>query len=90
MHAHKMTITVPESGHVEFDLPSDFRGGEAEVIVLVPQPSPARLRPGSREALLAADPIIEAWRAGNPDKLRTADEIDAQIAEERASWGDDR
>jgi hypothetical protein len=90
MHAHKMTITVPESGHVELDPPSEFRGGEAEVIVLFPRPSPARLRPGTREALLAADPVIEAWRAGNPDKLRTADEIDAQIAEERASWGDDR
>lgn len=48
----------------------------------------ASTRPGSREAILAEEPVTEAWRAANPDKLRTADEIDAQLAEERESWGD--
>lgn len=90
MHAHKMTVTVPESRHLEIDLPDDVPTGEAEVIVLVARPSPERPRPGSREAVRAVEPAIEAWRAANPDKLRTAAEIDSQIAEERGSWGEDR
>ena len=125
-----MTVTVPESGHVEFDLPRDLATpGEAEIIVLFEPRSPAAPRPGSREAILAMEPAIEAWRAANPDKLMsggelapertdvpvedlprghwrrvqavlaeldkvdrprmTAEEVDAYIAEERASWGDD-
>lgn len=31
---------------------------------------------------------IDAWRAANPDKLRSGEEIDRQIREERAAWGD--
>lgn len=88
MLAHKMNVTIPESGHIELDLPRDLVG-EAEVIVLFPARSPAQPRPGSREAILALEPTIEAWRAANPDKLMTGDEIDAYLAEERASWGDE-
>ncbi len=89
MHAHKLTITIPKSRHIEIDLPSDLPDGEAEVIVLFRQGASARPRPGSREAIVADEPITEAWRAANPDKLQTADEIDSQLGEERESWGDD-
>ncbi len=87
MPAHKLTVTVPESGRVEFDLPRDLVSvGEAEVIVLLGPREPGRARPGSREAILALEPAIEAWRAANADKLQSADDIDARIAEERAGW----
>jgi hypothetical protein len=90
MQAHKMSVTIPESRHVEFDLPGDAApAGNAEIIVLYETRSPALPRPGSREAILAMQPGIEAWRAANPDKLKSVDEIDAYLAEERASWGDD-
>jgi hypothetical protein len=91
MQAHKLTITVPPSGHVEFDLPPELAGGgEAEVIVLLqPKPSAPQLRPGSREAILAGEAAIDAWRAAHPEMIRTAEEIDADIAQERASWGED-
>ena len=92
MHAHKISVTVPASRRLEIELPSDLPEGEAEVIVLFPQRAaqgPVRPRPGSREAILAAEPVTEAWRTANPDKLLTADEIDAYLAEERASWGNE-
>ena len=88
MHVHKLTITIPGSRHIEIDLPTDLPEGEAEVIVLFRQGSSVLPRPGSREAILAEEPVTDAWRAANPDKLRTADGIDAQLAEERESWGD--
>ena len=87
MHVHKLTITIPRSRHIEIDLPTDLP--EGEVIVLFRDGSSARPHAGSREAILAEEPITDAWRAANPDKLRTADEIDAQLDEERESWGDD-
>jgi hypothetical protein len=88
MHAHKLTITIPESRCIEIDLPTDRPEGEAGVIVLFRQGSSALPRPGSRVAIVAEEPVTDAWREANPDKLRTADEIDAQLAEERESWGD--
>ena len=91
MQAHRLTIRVPDSGHVEFDLPRDLVvAGEAEVIVLITPRASGGAQPGSPEAILALEPAIEAWRAANPDKLRSADEIDASLAEERASWDDPR
>lgn len=88
MYAHKTTITVPESRHVELDLPKDMPAGEAEVIVLVARPTSGRPAAGSREALLAGDYVIEAWRVANHEKLLGRDQIDAYTAEERASWDD--
>jgi hypothetical protein len=89
MQAHKLTIMIPKSRHIEIDLPADLPEGEAELIVLFRPVVSAHPRAGSREAILAEEPVTEAWRAANPDKLRTADEIDAQLAEGRESWGDE-
>ncbi len=36
MHAHKMTVTVPESRELTLTLPSDVPTGEVEIIVLSP------------------------------------------------------
>jgi hypothetical protein len=33
-------------------------------------------------AFLAAAPVVEAWRAANPDKLRTADQSNAELDDE--------
>ena len=40
MHAHKMTVTVPENHEVTLTLPSDVPTGEAEIIVLSPLARP--------------------------------------------------
>jgi hypothetical protein len=89
MHAHKLTVRVPASGHVELELPSEFRGGEAEVIVLfpnkateVPQEMPPRGSCKRVEGVLAQLDQVERPRM-------TKEEIDALVAEERASWGDE-
>jgi hypothetical protein len=88
MYAHKTTITVPESRHVELDLPRDIPAGEAELIVLVARPRATGPAAGSREALHAGDAVVEAWRQANHDKLLSSEQIDAYTAEERASWDD--
>lgn len=89
MHAHRLPITIPSSRHIEIDLPADLPEGEAEVIVLVCPVASARPRVGSHEAILAEEPVTDAWRAANSDKLQTADEIDAKLAENLENWGDD-
>jgi hypothetical protein len=33
--------------------------------------------------------IVDEWRAKHPDQLRSKEDIDRYLAEERASWGDD-
>jgi hypothetical protein len=86
MHAHKITVAVPESGHVELDLPRDFRGGEAEVIVLFPRTTadaPAEALPRGNWQRVAGV-FAELDRAERP--RMTKEEIDALVAEER---GDD-
>lgn len=88
MYAHKTTITVPESRHVELDLPSDVPAGEAELIVLVAGAAARGLRPGSAEAIRAAEPGIVAWRTANAGKLLSAVQIDEYLAQERGSWDD--
>ncbi|MSP59781.1 MAG: hypothetical protein EXR72_05460 [Myxococcales bacterium] len=61
----------------------------AEVIVLVTPAASAAPRPGSAAARAASRATIDEWRASHPDRLLSAEEIDTQLAEERASWGDD-
>lgn len=97
MHAYKLTVTVPASGHVELDLPADFRGAEAEVIVLHERTAPAvvveRLstspdepaHTSNADALLA---LSKEWSKA-PLPARTREEVDREIEEQRNSWGDD-
>jgi hypothetical protein len=90
MLAHKLRVTVPGSRRLEITLPDDMPEGEAEVVVLFPQQSiVGAVKPGSREAVLSGLGAVETWRAANHDKLRTKEQIDAHLAEERDAWNDD-
>ena len=81
MEAYKLKVAIPEDRVLK--LPDDVPTGPAEIIVLS---EPAVTRPTDVEALLR---IGDEWRARHPDRLRSKEEIDRYIAEERASWGDE-
>jgi hypothetical protein len=85
MQAYRVAVTI--SDHRTVQLPDDVPAGPAEVIVLVGADARA--------------PVDEAVPTGNRglfrflDKLQASDherrskeEIDAELAEERASWDD--
>jgi hypothetical protein len=59
--------------------------GEVEVTV---RPLDRTLENGATdiEALMR---IVDEWRAKHPDQLRSKEDIDRYLGEERASWGDD-
>jgi hypothetical protein len=84
MHAHKTRVTVPESGHVEIDLPANFRGLEAELIVRCER----RLTQSPRGSWGRVHACLEQL-----DKMpltnRTAEEVDVDIEAQRGSWGED-
>jgi hypothetical protein len=81
MEAYKLKVAIPEDRVLK--LPDDVPTGPVEIIVLS---EPAVTRPTDVEALLR---IGDEWRARHPDRLRSKEEIDRYIAEERASWGDE-
>ena len=78
MLAHKETVIIGKDRRVILDLPEDFEEGKAEVIVLV---SHSRNRQG-RDNL---EKILEDL-ASRPRRVRSKEEIDHYIEEERASW----
>lgn len=81
MHAIKLKAVIDETHKVYLDLPSDTPTGEAEIIVLIDAPQLPIVRSGRslNEFFdeLTRRPILN---------LRSAEEIEAQIAAERASW----
>ena len=82
MQALKYETVVHADHRLSIDLPPSFPVGEAEVIVMSksePQPPNA-----SSESLLQ----LLDWLNTLPPTGRTKEEIEAQIAEERNSWGD--
>jgi hypothetical protein len=81
MEAYKLKVAIPEDRVLK--LPEDVPTGPAEIIVLSER---AVVQPTDVEALLR---IGDEWRAKHPDRLRSKEEIDRYIAEERASWGDE-
>ncbi len=82
MNAIKFNAHIDHNHRLEIQLPSDVPEGDAEVIVLIPSviPSEAQRR-RHLETLFA-----QCAHSGNPG--RSAEEIDRQLAEERASWGE--
>jgi hypothetical protein len=85
--AHKITVTVPESRHVEIDLPSDFPVGEV-IVLFEPKPAdvPSEELPRGHWKRVQAF-LAESYKVDRP--RMTKEEIDAYLAEERASWGDE-
>jgi hypothetical protein len=87
MLAHKLTVTVPASRHVEIDLPSDFPVGEV-IVHFEPKAAdatPAELPRGHWKRVQAF--LAESYKVDRP--RMTKEEIDACLAEERESWGDE-
>lgn len=81
VRAIKLSATIGGDRTVVLKLPGDVPEGSAEVIVLVPD-EPAT----DVEGLLR---VAAEWREKHP-RRRTKEEIDRYLAEERASWNDDR
>ena len=78
MKALKYQVRIGSDHRVVVDVPPDLAEGPAEVILLVPD-APAT---DNRELLA----LLAEFRA-RPGG-RTKEDIDAQVADERASWGD--
>jgi hypothetical protein len=76
---------VTDSRHIELDEPVDEITGEVEVTVR-PLVDEREERPTDIAAL---ERIADEWRAKHPDRLKSKEEIDRYLAEERASWGDE-
>jgi len=90
MQTCSFETAIPENRRLELTLPDDFPAGTAEVIVLVkskhkPSPVPAN---GPQQPCATLDDFFD-WLSTQPAIGRSREEIDAQIAEERDSWGDD-
>lgn len=82
MHAVKYQTVVRADHRLSIDLPANFPEGDAEVIVLTKSESQDSTdRSESMKELLD-------WLETLPPTGRTKEEVLAQIAEERNSWGD--
>jgi hypothetical protein len=76
---------VTDSRHIELDEPVDEITGDVEVTV---RPLDRMLGAGATDVEALAT-IENEWRNGYQDRLRSKEEIDRFLAEERAGWGDD-
>ena len=88
MQAHKFVVVVPASGRVEIALPKDFPARRVEIIALPVEEAGDTVdapRPGGLSAYRTASEAIDQMQFPR----RTKEEIDAYLAQERASWGDE-
>ena len=77
MRALKFNVSIDSNHRIKLQLPLDTPEGEVEVIVLIPD-SLSPTKEGLRSFFDELD--------GQPRQGRTKENIDAQIAKERASW----
>ncbi len=68
---------LADSRHIELDEPVDEMQGDVEIT----------LRPASRAERETGESIFDFIKSLPPGR-RSKEDIDAQLAEERASWGD--
>ena len=76
---------LTDSRHIELDEPVDEIAGDVEVTVR-PLDHARQEAATDIEALVR---VADEWRAKHPDHRRSKEDIDRDLAEERASWGDD-
>lgn len=81
MWAHKTRVHVTPNQPLQVALPADVPEGEAEVIVLMTEPTGRQ--PGAAGTLRE----FTDWLATQPGSGRSKEAIDRYLAEERASWG---
>jgi hypothetical protein len=80
-----VTGRLTDSRHIELDEPMDEIAGDVEVTV---RPLNRAAEEGATDVDAIAR-IEDEWRARHPDRLRSKDDIDRFLAEERAGWGED-
>jgi hypothetical protein len=77
VRAIKLKTTVARDHTLRLQLPDDVREGPAEVIVLVPEGT-------DRPSRTLKDFLAEL--AAQPRNIRTIEEIDRDLEQERRSW----
>jgi hypothetical protein len=77
VRAIKLNTTVARDHTLRLQLPDDVREGPAEVIVLVPEGA-------ARPTRTLKDFLTEL--AAQPRHIRTREEIDCDLEQERRSW----
>ena len=78
MYAVKLDTIIPQNRHLVIQVPNEMPIGDAEVIIL----SKLGNQQGNGQALLR----YLRERRLSPRYRRSADEIDAQIEQERSAW----
>ena len=82
LHTVKLKAVVDKSRQLHLQLPPDTPAGEAEVIVLVTPATPA----ASAAPMASLREFFAELDARPQTHPRSGEEVEAQIAEERASW----
>lgn len=81
MYATKLHARIDDH-YLNLELPPDAPKGNAEIVVLIePDTSPETPSMSLKE--------ISAWLKTLPPSTRSAEDFEAQIAAERAAWGED-
>lgn len=78
MHALKFKTHIDSSHRIEIQLPTDAPEGDAEIIILIPGARPP-VESGLRAFFDNLDHEL-------PQRPHSKEEVDAYLAEERASW----
>lgn len=78
MHTLKLKARIDSSHRIEIQLPNDTPEGDADVIVMIPSASSP-----TEQGLRA---FFDDLDRHPPQRRYSKDEIDAYLAEERASW----
>jgi len=78
MQTLKIKAHINSSHRIEIQLPADTPEGDADVIVMIPSPSSPKER-GLRA-------FFDDLDRHPPQRHYSKEEIDAYLAEERASW----
>lgn len=81
MYVHKYEIEIPEDHHLNLEIPADCPVGSAEIIILSNVSANVSTPDKNLEDFLN-------WLETQPPSGRSKEEIDADIAAERAAWGD--
>ena len=88
MRKLKMTMKVPKSRHIEIHLPDEVPEGDVEVTVQFSPANDASTEQLPRGHWKRVEAMLAEWDKVERPRM-TGEEIDAYLAEERASWGDD-